>query len=602
MGRSLLILCAGALMVAVLAMGSLRRTAGEQDRRLSQHEADVIAQENAASALRLALPFVESRFDSLVAGQTVSTRALAGAAGAPAPGAGVYGPAHRRVATTNALRLAVGGAAQTLLPTRELAPGSVMQASVRVLAGGRVELVAEGAAYLPQPGGGYRPHAVTMRRVLARASALDAALVVVAPSVNAQLGGNYRIDGRDTDPQTLLPTGETAYDRHGIKANAALVAEGLGAAVGAAQRHRVMGVGGAGDIVAGTPEADLNAIFDEAFARPGATLLPAVLTSASFGTASAPAVVVRRGDLAIHGTVRGTGILVVDGDLATVDAGRLIWDGLVMARRDGSANLTARLGEGSQVTGGYVLLQGASAFVMPFTARLKVRYLSSNAGILSSVGIEHARGATLTRHTLVAAGANRGGATPVVQYERELQRGEQVNFFIGASQGGTERYRHYARGHFAPTSGKPYGIATAAGDFGWTMAFEDIDEDVNIGYGTTPDWDYARAGHEDQKIEVTLQCRAYRGGALHVVRGVQQYEDCTPDHPDTRRTDVALDWSGVTSTSGQVATPMGGTQLTFGLHGATLVHSSRSIGRLAPLLRTLRESSRLVMVETWTSR
>lgn len=603
MGRYLLLATAAVSLFATLAMGSLHRSAGEQDRRISSFESDVIARENAASALRLALPFVEDRFDSLVAGQTVSTRSLIGAAGVPAPGAGVYAAAHRLVAATNALRLAAGGAAQTLLPTREVASGSLMQATVRALDGGRVEVVAEGVAYLPQPGGGYTPHSVSMRRVLARASALDAALVVVAPSVNAQLTGNYRIDGRDTDPQTLAVTGKTEYDRHGIKTNAALVAQGLGAAVGAAQRDRVMGVGGAGDIVAGTPEADLNALFDEAFTRPGATVVSSTaLGSTTFGSASAPAVVVRRGNLALQGTVRGTGILVVDGDLTTTGPGKLVWDGIVMARRDGSANLTATLGNGSQITGSYVLLQGAAALVMPFNARVKVRYLSSNAGIASSVGIEHAAAGTLTRHTLVAAGANRGGNTPVVQYLQDLQAGEQVNFFIGATQGGVERYRHYARGNFAPRSGKPYGIANASGDYGWTMAFEDIDEQTNIGYGTSPDWDYDRAGQEDQKIEVTLQCRSYRSGALYTVAGVQQYEDCTPDNPDTRQQDVALNWSGLTANAGQVATPMGGTQLTFGLQNATLVHSSRSIGRLVPLLRTLRESSRIVVVEAWASR
>lgn len=602
MGRSLLLIVAAAFVLSTLAMGSLRQTAGEQDQRISSYEADVIARENAASALRMALPFVESRFDSLMAGQTVSTDALTGTAVASTPSV-VYSVAHRLVAASNALRLTVGGAAQTLLPTRELTPGSLMQATVRALAGGRLEVVAEGAAYLPQPNGTYLPHTVTMRRVYARASALDAALIVVAPSVEASLTGNYRIDGRDTDPQTLALTGQTSFDRHGIKTNASLVAEGLGAAIGTTQQGRVMGVGGTGDIVSGASDADLNAIFDEAFNHPRRLIVPtASLSSAVFGSVAAPAVVVRNGDLNLDGTVRGTGVLVINGNLTTSGGGKLIWDGLVMARRDGSSNLTASLGSGSQITGGYVLLQGAAALVMPFNARVKVRYLSSNAGILSSVGIEHALAGTLTRHTLVGAGANRGGTTPVVQYQQDLKAGELVNFFIGATQSGTERYRHYARGHFAPVSGKPYGVATATGDYGWAMAFEDIDEQINIGYGTSPDWDYDRPGQEDQKIEVTLQCRSYRNGALYAVGGVQQYEDCTPSNPDTHREDVALDWSGVSSTSGQVTAPMGGTRLTFGLQNATLVHSSRSIGRLTPLLRTLHESSRLVVVDAWASR
>ena len=607
MGRSLLLICTAAFVMSMLAMGSVRTTSGAQDRRISAYEADVIARENALSAVNQALPFLESRFDSLVSGQAVSTRSLIGAAGTPAPGGSAYLPAHRLVAATNALRLAAGGAAQTLLPTRELATGSLQQATVRALGGGKVELLAEGAAYVPGPGGTSTPHRYTVRRVYARTSPLDAAIVVLAPSVEPTFAGSYRIDGRDTNPATLALTGRTESDRHGIKTNAALVAERLGSVIGAANQSRVMGVGGAGDIVSGTPEADVNAIFDEAFTHPSRVALASgTLGTATYGTASAPAIVVRSGDLDVRGLVQGTGILVVNGNLTTSGSGRLVWDGVVMARKDGGAgtdaNLTASLGRGSQVTGSYVLVQGSSALVMPFNARVKVAYLSSNAGIASSVGIEHTFEDALTRHQLVGAGANRGGTTPVVQYTHDLVAGQQVNFFIGATQGGVERYRHYARGHFAPRSGKPYGVATASGAFGWTMAFEDIDEQVNIGYGTTPDWDYDRPGQEDQKIEVTLQCRTYRNGALRLVGGVQQYEDCTPDNPDTRQRDVALSWTGLTGPSGAVPTPAYGTRLALSLDGATLLHSSASIGRLAPLLQTLRERSTLALVEAWSGR
>ena len=78
MGRSLLLLVTGSMVMVVLAMGSVRESGAAQDQRITSYESDVIARENALSALNQAMPYVASRFDSLVSGQAVNTRPLVG--------------------------------------------------------------------------------------------------------------------------------------------------------------------------------------------------------------------------------------------------------------------------------------------------------------------------------------------------------------------------------------------------------------------------------------------------------------------------------------------------------------------------------------------
>lgn len=631
MGRSLLLLVTGSMVMVVLAMGSVRESGAAQDQRVTSYESDVIARENALSALNQAMPYVASRFDSLVSGQAVNTRPLVGvltSASASTQQRTLVGGLVRTVltATTNRLALTVGGAALPLMPTRALSSGSTQEVSVRALVNGKLEVTATGVHLETNAQGTPTPHAYILRRVYGKATALDAAVVMLAPAVTPTFSGTYQIDGRDIDPSTGNPTGNVNRYRNGIRTNASVVAQRLGAVIGTANKARVRGVAGDGDIVNGVIQANLDAIFDEAFTYSGSnrsTISSASVGTATYGSEAAPRIVVRDGDLSITGTLQGTGMLVVDGNLVTSGSGRLVWDGVVMVRKDsdnGNAadNLTATLGAGSKITGSLVVIQRSSAFVMPFGARLKVFYESSNAGILSSVGVEHSLAGRLTSQQIVAAGANRTGDV-TADYTTDLEAGQQVNFWIGAyypsTYGSTNAqralrntlaYKHYARGHFASGADKPYGITTAHPDnaYQWYMAFEDIDEALNIGFGTTPDWDYATPGQEDQKIRIALQCRAYNadGSLKRNGAGVQQYEDCIPSNPDTQQPDVALNWMDLTSTSGQVASPSYGGMLTFSLASARVNYSSETIAKLGPFLNTIRTQSQLVLLDQWTSR
>ena len=532
-------------------------------------------------------------------------------------------------ATTNRLTLTVGGAPATLMPTRELAPGSAQEVAVRALADGKLEVIATGVHMASNDDGDQVPHAFTLRRVYAKASALDAALVVMAPAITPTLSGSYLFDGRDYDPDTGDPTGNTARYRNGIKTNSTVVAQRLGGVIGASNKSRVMGVDGEqnvvdGNIVQGVLRADLDAIFDEAFTYSGSNrtdLTSSTYTSTStvYGSETTPRIVVRDGDLLVKGNLRGTGVLVINGNLTTSGSGRINWDGVVMARKDtddntAADNLTFTLGSNSNITGSLALIQRSSAFVMPFNARLNVFYEFSSAGIQSSVNIEHSKAGKITTGEVAAKGSNRTGGVSV-DYTTDLEAGQQLNFFIGAYYPSnfvttllrnTLGYRHYARGHFSGGSNpKPYGITTAHPDnpYQWYMAFEDIDTDLNIGFGITPDWDYDVPGQEDQKIRIALQCRAYNtNGTLKKTGSTQVWENCTPENPDTQRDDVALSWTGLTSSSGVVSAPHYGGMLNFNATNANVKYSSASIARLAPYLNTIRTQSQLVMLSSWTSR
>ena len=622
------------MVMAVLAMGSVRRNAAVQDQQVSAYESDVIARENAISAVNQALPFVQSRFDSLVSGQAVNTRPLVGVlntASGSTTTKNLVGGLVRTVlaSTTNRLALTVGGNPAPLMPTRTLAPGSTQEVAVRALAGGKLEVIATGVHMALNDDGDQVPHTYTLRRVYAKATALDAALVVMAPAVTPTLSGSYLFDGRDYDPDTGNPTGNTARYRNGIKTNSAVVAQRFGGVIGVANKSRVMGVDNAqnvvdGNIVQGVLQADLDAIFDEAFTYDGSnrtTLSSSSFSSTStvYGSTAAPRIVVRNGDLNVTGNLRGTGMLVVNGNLTTSGSGRINWDGVVMARKDtddntAADNLTMTLGSNSNITGSLALIQRSSAFVMPFNARLNVFYEFSSAGIQSSVNVEHSKAGKITTGEVAPKGSNRTGSVSV-DYTVDLEAGQQLNFFIGAyypsnfgtrSLRNTLAYRHYARGHFSGGSNpKPYGVTAAHPDnpYQWYMAFEDIDTDLNIGFGTNPDWDYNTPGQEDQKIRIALQCRAYNAnGTLKKSGSTQVWENCTPENPDTQQDNVALNWTGLTSSSGVVSAPHYGGMLNFNATSANVKYSSASIARLAPFLNTIRTQSQLVMLSSWTSR
>lgn len=594
-------MCAGALVVATLTMGAMRKTVVTQDVHVSGFDAEVIARENARSALNMAVTFVVPNFASLVSGANVSTDGLARGVNAP-----------------RTLVLAQAGMVYDLLPQQSVTSGGTLSAKVQRTADGRLEVVAEGRVPVSQADGAVSDKVVTLRRVYGNTTPLDAALSIVAPAMVPTFGDGITIDGRDTDPTSLVPTNRAGFDRNGIRTNAVVVSERAGAVLqGMGRQNRVQGVGGTGDIVTGNFALNLDALFEEAYQHPSKQLVGAAIGARTFGSAGSPAVVVAPSGLIVDGVVKGTGVLVVNGDLKVSAAGQLLWDGLVMVRRDGSSNLNLTFdpgGPASQITGGMVVLQGSSSFVMPFDGRVKVTYLGSAAAwFWASAGIEHRLGNTFVRQDIVPRGANRSG--DVVQpYLADLRRGQQVGFYIGvyfadgfdSSLDGKEIYRNYARGYFSQVSGKPYGSTRLMAPYTWRMGFEDLCEDTRCDpWGnSSPDYDYDDDSIVDQAIRVTLQCKQYDGGGAVVMSGGQpQYEDCTPQNPDVSNTpDLPLDWATLTSSSGIVSSPPPGSVLNLNLGNARIYHSATSIGQIAPLLQNLRDNSRVTLIDSWASK
>ncbi len=304
----------------------------------------------------------------------------------------------------------------------------------------------------------------------------------------------------------------------------------------------------------------------------------------------------------------GYGILVVTGDLTF--NGNARWEGIILAKQE-TDDLIVTLDGTAKIYGSLVVLQGSSSFTMPVDGRIKVRYVSSNAGLRSSVWV-HPHGTTPTQY--YAPGANGCGASPYTDFNQDFSAGQQMNFFIGVHRvtntRGTsscaddvlssEYYRHYARGHFAPTSGKPYGYVSQLDQFLYRIAFEDIDETIDSGYGKNPDWDYNVAGQEDQLIEVEIQCKDRNSNGT-VISG--QWHKCTPEDPEANAADQA--WTAFGSTGGSVSSSVTGSTLYLTVKGsATVLYSAEAITRLAPIMDTIRQMSQVVTVEqrVWAGR
>jgi hypothetical protein len=117
----------------------------------------------------------------------------------------------------------------------------------------------------------------------------------------------------------------------------------------AGKLNDVVGLGGAASIHQVTPISSIDHLLALADSAPAVNLSD---TSVTY-----PGIVnIRTGDeVEIEGTVRGAGVLVIDGEFE-IDEGTLIWDGLVIVRGGGEGE-EAEIEEGKlKVTGGIVFL------------------------------------------------------------------------------------------------------------------------------------------------------------------------------------------------------------------------------------------------------
>ena len=567
MGKALLILCAAALLTGALAMSTTNRTVLGSDQTVSFAEGEIVARQNAQSALNQATAAVRGSFANAL---TV----------------GVLGKKNGTG----------GGTLWSTVVADATRPGA---------------FVVKGfGQYVGTINGRLDTTTVEVQQTLIMVSPLDAAVIVESPAASVSLvGGNFLVDGQNTTPPSSSVAADPTLSKRGIKTSNASVASLIGTTLGTSRLARVRGLQpsgdiSSGDVVSGNFQAAIQAIFDEARLYSSRTnLTNSNLSSGTYGSAASPAVVVREGDLNVSGTVTGYGILVVNGNLTI--AGNFRWEGVVIAKRE-SSNLSVSYGGNADIYGSLVLLQGSSAFTMPVNGRIKVRYVSSDAGLKSSVWI-HPYGADPDRY--YAPGSNGCSAEPYEDHDTEYQRGQQMNFFIGVHRVvdakrsdrctddvlSSEYYRHYARGHYAQNSGKPYGFVKQTEAYLFTVAFEDIDEVINSGFGTTPDWDYDDEGKEDQKIEVEIQCRN-RNAQGNVTSG---WHKCLPTDPEANAPDQL--WSGGVSGAVASATTLAGSTLGLTVRDyAEVRYSTEAIARLASKLTTIRDMAQIVVVDQRT--
>lgn len=221
-------------------------------------------------------------------------------------------------------------------------------------------------------------HEYSIRTTLSQVSALDAVLNVDADKVAAAYHGNsFIVDGRDTNPPSA-PSGGASVDnnKHGIHARTVAGRQAALDELSPGQHDQVAGVGGDADVVSGPFDTDFAALHDQAKASATETLTGGQINgNTTFGTSWQPEIVYVNDDLRINGSVRGYGVLVVDGDIHI--SGNLTWEGLVIARDDSGIDMDFT--GGGEVYGAIVLVgsTGVEAdFTIGGTARL---YYSSEA-------------------------------------------------------------------------------------------------------------------------------------------------------------------------------------------------------------------------------
>ncbi len=536
MGKGLLIVLAGAVVVGLITMSSAQRMTASSDQENTGYEQQLLAREIATSAMNLVVAEAQKDFSNFENKVKFTDE--------PYQSGKFSVQAHR------------------------LSPTAV-----------RINVTGE-----------YSDKEHSLSTTLVRAGALDAAIEVEAPVANFGFAGtDFFVSGNDTPPPSETGGGRRIpFNKHGVQFNTPDVRDAFRSTLGAGRKGLVTGAAGEGDVVSGAFKVNLQDLYTEARAKADRVIQPAdIVGGKSYGSKTNPEIVVVKGDAMITGTITGHGMLIVEGDLRV--PGKLDWEGIVIAKKE--ANLTIEYGGTSRIYGSMVLLQGSSAFNMPVDGRLKVKYISSSAGLQSAVYVHPYN---TPPEELFEMGSNRNGdQMSKNSWTTVYKKGQQMNFFIRVykvknKNSFTELYDHYGRGHDAP-SGKPYALVEQIDKYKWRISFEDLDEDPTrqkaAGYGK-PDWDY-----NDQIIEVEVDCKASES-------------KCDPEAEN----DGELDpwWDSISGGSGGQGGDGGsgghttGSKLTFNMaHQAKVIYSTEAITRLSSKLNVIREASRILTTDRW---
>ena len=186
------------------------------------------------------------------------------------------------------------------------------------------------------------------------------------------LSGAARADGRNyTLAGGLVGSGNT----YGIAITPPGDEDDLDDEINGSEDAKVLGTGGSPSI-GEAPDLDVQQIVD--FARNSASVVitNTNVSAVTYGSAAAPVVAYREGDVRIQGNSQGWGLLVVNGTLRI--AGTFNWYGVIVCTG------TIDCGSGTaRVHGG--MLQGPSSLALTLTGTIDARYSEAGVDLASAL-------------------------------------------------------------------------------------------------------------------------------------------------------------------------------------------------------------------------
>ncbi len=195
---------------------------------------------------------------------------------------------------------------------------------------------------------------------------LESAITVTNPDVSITISGSARADGRN---YTLLGALMGSGDTYGIAITPPGDENDLDSELSWSEESKVLGTGGSGSYGEANP-FDVAKLVD--FARNSASVVitNTNVSSVTYGSAAAPVVAYREGDVRIQGNSAGWGLLVVNGTLRL--AGTFDWYGVIIC----TGSIECGAGN-ARVLGGMV--QGPDGAAITMTGTIDARY--SSAGV-----------------------------------------------------------------------------------------------------------------------------------------------------------------------------------------------------------------------------
>jgi|GEM_PF-1379856 len=226
--------------------------------------------------------------------------------------------------------------------------GGMFNASASGTAAGPVQLTATGT---------YGDASYTVQASLSRLSSMPSAVLIDSDTTEVNFSGsNFLISGRDTRPvdeDQEAPEGSGwGTNVGGIWTRTNDVMDTFTAPLVGDEADNVRGLEDTQNVVNASIPINIEQLYSEATSSADEVFDESqVFSNQTFGTASAPAIIVVHGDVTLTGTTLGYGMLVVDGNLET--SGNAQWDGLVLVSGEGDMFVTHS--ENSRIFGSVVV-------------------------------------------------------------------------------------------------------------------------------------------------------------------------------------------------------------------------------------------------------